>query len=70
MLGFGPDRIRTMVTDSSHMIIMGGGMCLHDFSIVFDWIFLILAGNDDIHKNLDEFEIRPDPTTDDGVSCP
>ena len=30
---------------------------------VFDWIHFILAGNDDIHKSLDEFEIRPDPTT-------
>ena len=30
----------------------------------------MLAGNDDIHKSLDEFEIRPDPTTDYGVSCP
>ena len=24
----------------------------------------------DIHKSLDEFEIRPDPTTDHTVSCP
>ena len=26
-------------------------------------ILLILAGNEDMHKSLDEFEIRPDPTT-------
>ena len=30
----------------------------------------MLAGNYDIHKSLHEFEIRPDPTTDNGVSCP
>ena len=30
----------------------------------------ILAGNDDMHESLDEFEIRPDSTTDYGVSCP
>ena len=30
----------------------------------------ILTGNDDIHKSFDEFEIRPDPTTDHRVSCP
>ena len=30
----------------------------------------ILAGNDDIHKSLHEFEIRLDPTTDNRVSCP
>ena len=23
----------------------------------------MITGNDDIHKSLDEFEIRPDPTT-------
>ena len=28
------------------------------------------AGNDDIHKSSDEFEIRPDPNTDHRVSCP
>ena len=27
-------------------------------------ILFILAGNDDIHKSLDEFEIRPDPIRD------
>ena len=27
-----------------------------------DWILFILAGNDNIHESLDEFEMRPDPT--------
>ena len=40
------------------------------FSAVFDRILFILAGNEDMHKSLDEFEFRPDPTTDYGVSCP
>ena len=31
--------------------------------------FLILAGNDDMHESLDEFEISPDSTIDKGVSC-
>ena len=30
----------------------------------FDWIVFILAGNNDNHKKLDEFEIRPDSYTD------
>ena len=30
----------------------------HVFSKVFDRIHFILAGNDDIHKSLNEFEIR------------
>ena len=42
----------------------------HIFLAVFDRILFILAGNEDIHKSLDEFEFRPDPTTDYGVSCP
>ena len=31
--------------------------------------FFILTGNEDIHKSLDEFDIRPDPTSDHIVSC-
>ena len=32
-------------------------------SAVFDRILFILAGNNDIHMSLDEFERRPDPIT-------
>ena len=32
-------------------------------------ILFILTSNDGILKSLDEFEIRPDPTTDHKVSC-
>ena len=40
----------------------------HVFSNVYDRIHFILAGNDDIHKSLNEFEIpRRDPTMDYGV---
>ena len=31
---------------------------------MFDWIFFILADNKHMHKSLDEFEFRTDPTTD------
>ena len=37
--------------------------CIHFFSAVLDLILFILAGNDNIHESLDEFEIRPDSTT-------
>ena len=40
------------------------------FSIAIDPILFILAGNEDMHKISDEFEFRPDRTTDYGVSCP
>ena len=33
------------------------------FSAVLDRIHFMLAGYDDIHESLDEFEIWPDPTT-------
>ena len=42
----------------------------HVFSNVFDRIHFILAGNDDIHKSLNESEIWPDRTMDYGVGCP
>ena len=32
-------------------------------------ILFILAGNDDIYKSFDEFEIRPDLIMDQRVSC-
>ena len=47
----------------------GGKWCLHLFSVVFDPIHFILAGNEDMHKISDEFEFRPDRPTDYGVSC-
>ena len=50
--------------------VMMGKRCCHFFSVVLDGILFILTGNDDIHKSFDEFEIRPDPTTDHRVSCP
>ena len=37
--------------------------CLQFFSAVLDLILFPLAGNDNIHESLDEFEIRPDPNT-------
>ena len=46
----------------SHRLIMGKG-CLHFFSAVLDRILCILAGNDNIHESLDEFEIWLDLTT-------
>ena len=36
----------------------------------FDGIFFILAGDEDMHKSLEEFEFRPDHTIEYGVSCP
>ena len=42
----------------------------HFFSFAIDRILFKLAGNEDMHNILDEFEFRPDLTTDYGVSCP
>ena len=40
---------------------MGKTMSSH-FLCYFNWILFIFAGNDDLHKSLDEFEIRTDAT--------
>ena len=69
---FGAEQFRTLVsmaTDSSHRVIMGKTVSSH-FLECFDRILFILAGNDDMHESLDEFDIWPDSTTDYGVSCP
>ena len=42
----------------------------HVFSVAIVPILFKLAGNEDRHNILDEFEFRPDLTTDYGVSCP
>ena len=52
----------------NHRVIMG--KCVHSSAFIFDKIFLILAGNENIHNILNEFEIWPDQTKDCGVSCP
>ena len=64
---FGQTRpLVSMATDS----VIIEKRCYPFFSVVLDGILFILTGNDNIHKSLDEFEIRPDPTTDHRVSCP
>ena len=40
-----------------------GKRCHLIFSTIFDWILFIFAGNEDMHKSLNEFEIQPDATT-------
>ena len=42
----------------------------HVFSVAIEPILFKLAGNEDMHNILDEFEFRPDRTADYRVSCP
>ena len=53
-----------MATDSFHSVIMGNTASSRLLEC-FDRILFILAGNYiyDLNENLDEFEIRPDSTT-------
>ena len=44
--------------------------CHHVISVDIDPIFFKHAGNKDMHNIMNEFEFRPDRTTDYGVSCP
>ena len=64
-------QIRPLVSMATHRVTVGKRASSH-FSNVFDLIHFILADtcNDDIHKSLNEFEIRRDPTMDCGVCCP
>ena len=63
-------QMRSLVSMATGRVTVGEKRCHHIFSNVFDRIYFILAGNDDIHKSLNEFEIRRDPTMDYGVGCP
>ena len=63
-------QIRTLVSMATDSVILFEKRCCPFFSVVLDGILFILTSNDDIHKSLDEFEIRPDPTTEHRVSCP
>ena len=69
---FEADWIKTLVSmaTESPIDLKWGKWCLHLFLVAFDLILFIFAGNEDMHKISDEFEFRPDRTTDHGVSCP
>ena len=63
-------QMRPLVSMATDRVTDGKTVSSHIFSNVFDRIHFILAGNDDIYKSLNEFEIRRDPTMDHGVGCP
>ena len=63
------DQMRPLVSMAIDKVTVGKRRH-HVFSKVFDWIHFILAGNDDIHESLNEFEIRRDSIMDYGVGCP
>ena len=60
-LGFGADRLRTLISIANVETVSPL------FSVVIHPILFILAGNEDVHELSDEFDIRPNPTTDFGV---
>ena len=62
-------QIRLLVSMATARVIMEKTV-LPLFLAVFYPILFIIAGNDDMHESSEEFEFRPDPTTDCGVSCP
>ena len=62
-------QIRLLVSMATDRVMMEKTV-LPLFLGCFYPILFILAGNDDMHESSKEFEIRPDPITDCGVSCP
>ena len=62
-------QIQPLVSMVTERVLMGktvSPLFLH----VFHPFLFILAGDDDMHESSEEFEFRPDWTTDCGVSCP
>ena len=53
----------------SHRLLMGE-WCLHPSLFIFDGIIIKVAGNQDRHKSLVEFDFRLNQTTHFGVTCP
>ena len=53
------NQIQPLTAELAVLELLLGIFC----SAVLDQIHFILAGNDDIHESLDEFEIWPDPAT-------
>ena len=47
-----------------------GKWCLHASSFIFDWIIIKVAGNQDRHKSLVEFDFGSNQTAHFGVTCP
>ena len=62
-------QIQPLVSMVTNRVMMGKTVSPF-FSAVFHPVLFILAGNDDMHERSEEFEFRPDRTTDCGVSCP
>ena len=62
-------QMRPMVSMATDSVTVGKRRH-HVFSNIFDRLRFILAGNDYIHKSLNEFKIRRDRTMDYGVGCP
>ena len=62
-------QIRLLVSMATDRVIMEKTV-LPLFLSCFLSDSFILAGNDDMHESSEEFETRPDLTTDCGVSCP
>ena len=61
-------QIRLLVSMATDRIMMEK-TAMPLFLCCFYPILFILAGNDDMHKSSEKFEIWPDLTTDCGVSC-
>ena len=54
-------KMRPLVSMATDRVTVGKTASLR-FLELFDRIHFILAGTDEIHKSLNEFEIRRDPT--------
>ena len=63
-------QMRQLVSMATGRVTVGKNGIITFSRTCFDRIHFILASNDDIHKSLNEFVIRRDPTMYYGVGCP
>ena len=63
-------QMRLLVSMATDRVITEKNGIATFFQLFFYPILFILAGDDDMHENSEEFEFLPAPTTDFGVSCP
>ena len=70
VLGQIGSKLVSMATESPHWFIMGKMVSPPFLGCFRSDPFYIFADNEDMYKIWDEFEFRPDRTTDYGFSCP
>ena len=63
-------RLQGQLTTELAALVCLKNQCLHFFLVAIDLILFKLAGKEEMHNILDVFELLPDWTADNRVTCP